>query len=108
MMRAEAEARDQTFTYTAGTADGQRPAFWHAADGNSTGLHRSSRQVERYESANRHPMENGDMSDTPKFEVIDRRKIKAEEEQENAAKRAARPQRRSPRRLSRQPVRGWW
>jgi hypothetical protein len=32
------------------------------------------------------------MSDTPKFEVIDRRKIKAEEEQEGAPKPAAQPE----------------
>ncbi len=64
------------------------------------------------------------MSDTPKFEVIDRRKMKAEEEQERGAGRArqirrrqqCRPRRprqpqpgpRLARKLSLRRDRGWW
>ena len=46
------------------------------------------------------------MSEPPKFEVIDRRKMKAEEEK-RAGKRAAAPAA-SPRQVSRRPGRAWW
>ena len=49
------------------------------------------------------------MSDTPKFEVIDRRKMKAEEEQESQQPaHAASSNPPTLRALSRRRVRAWW
>jgi hypothetical protein len=73
MMRGEAELRNQSFTYSAGTATGtahilpRRPGWKQLA---TQQIRNSDRKRKT-------------MSDKPKFEVIDRRKMKAEEEQEN-------------------------
>ena len=48
------------------------------------------------------------MSDKPKFEVIDRRKIKAEEEQENQQHPAAPSVAGAGACPSRAAARGWW
>jgi folate-binding protein YgfZ len=69
MMREENGARNQTFTYTAGTAAGKARTL-------ATPPKLGSKFAERIGKLK-------NMSDKPKFEVIDRRKIKAEEEQEN-------------------------
>ena len=56
-------------------------------------------------------MEIEDMSDTPKFEVIDRRKMKAEEEKEKRRKpraQPAAPEKLPPAPANRRRGRAWW
>ena len=94
MIRAEAEIARQTFTYNAGAATGTA-TFWPPPP--------DSFANQRLQIAlqNSIGLETGTMSETPKFKVIDRRKIKAEEEQENHAARA----RAAPETALRQPSR---
>ncbi len=74
MIRGEAEVRNEPFTYRVGYSDGYCPHSLCAATIliQSNGKHKA-------------------MSDTPKFEVIDRRKMKAEEEEGACARNTAEP-----------------
>ena len=118
---------NQAFAYTAGAAQGHGAAFWlsrqvfesswrlrNASPGSAGSRDELGHpKIREFRARSLRPdWKPGAMSDTPKFEVIDRRKMKAEEEQvsQHAGETSGggRGGRRRAHRLSPAAGRGWW